>query len=498
MDIILQSFYIFFAFCLALYYTQKRPKNFPPGPQWVPIIGNSIQLRREARKLKGTHNVYQKWSKELNSPDVIGFRLGKQLVVVGLSVKAVKDIHMRSVFEGRPRNFFMKLRAFNTLAGITSAEGELWREHRSFAMKRLRSVGFGGDPMQEMMEKELLEFKAIIDKKMEEVGSVWPGEFLQKAVMNVLWTFVAGSEDKDILSDKMFHLLSLRLKAFDLSGGLLSDFPWLRFIAPEFSGYNVMVRFNEEIRSFLVRIIDDHHRNYSEDKANDDLIYAFIHEMKKQINEKETSTFTDTQLMIVILDLFIAGASSTSLTFNISLMTLVLRQDIQEQIHGEIQRAQEGFLKIAQHKDFPITEAYLLEVARFYNIAPIGGPRRALEDTDLCGFTIPKDTTVLIGLQSVHMDEKLWGDPEVFRPSRFLDESGKKLCNTENVIQFGEGRRQCLGFSLAKAFIFTFFTDIVRNYTLSLANGEKLPSQELDCGIMKRIEPYKVVFSKRK
>ncbi|XP_059622196.1 probable cytochrome P450 305a1 [Phlebotomus argentipes] len=472
-----------------IYFIQKRPKNFPPGPQWFPFVGNSIQFRRAIQKLKGSHNVYQKWSKELSNPDVLGLRLGRQLVVVGMSEKAVKEIHMSSVFDARPRNFFMKLRTFNTLAGITLAEGELWREHRSFAMKRLRSVGFGGDPMQEMIEKELLSFKENLDKKMEEVGSVWPEEFLQKAVMNVLWTFVAGSEDKDILSDKLFHLLHLRSKAFDFSGGLLSDFPWLRFIVPEYTGYNLMVRFNDEIQSFLQKIIDDHHRNYSEDKANDDLIYAFIHEMKKQRSEKHNSTFTDTQLMIIILDLFLAGASTTSLTCNLSLMTLVLYEDIQEQIYKEV--------KHTQHRDHPLTEAYLLEIARFYSIAPISGPRRALEDADLCGFTIPKDTTVLIGLQSVHMDEKLWGDPEVFRPSRFLDESGKKLCNTENVIQFGEGRRQCLGSSLAKAFLFTFFTGVVRDYRLSQAKGENLPCQELECGIFKSIKPYRAAFTRR-
>ncbi|XP_059622969.1 probable cytochrome P450 305a1 [Phlebotomus argentipes] len=474
------------------YWTQKRPKNFPPGPQWFPCVGNSVQLRKAAQKLKGAHNVYQKWSKELNSPDVIGFRLGQKYFIVAISQKAIKEVHTRAVFEGRPRNFFTSLRTFNTYAGIMIADGDLWREHRYFTLKRLKCVGFNDNPMQQKIEMELQNFKQLIDKRMQENGSMWPGDFLVVFVMNILWTFAAGSEYPIESSRQLFQLLNERTKAFDFSGGLLSDLPWLRFIAPEFTGYNLMVRFNKEIRSFLQKIIDDHHRNYSEDKANDDLIYAFIYEMRKGI-----SSFTDTQLMLIMLDLFLGGSHTTSVTLDLALMTLVLYEDIQKQIYEEVKQVPEVCLKISNHLQFPFTEAYLLEIARFYSIVPLSGPRRVLKDSDLCGFTIPKDTTVLIGLQSVHMDEKLWGDPEVFRPSRFLDESGKKLCNTENVMQFGEGRRLCLGISLAKAFLFSFFTGIVRNYKLSQIKGGKAPDETLIPGIFKTVKTYDITFTKR-
>ncbi|GAB0098920.1 hypothetical protein DMENIID0001_147280 [Sergentomyia squamirostris] len=89
---------------------QRRPYKFPPGPQWYPIVGNSVELRRVAKKLCGTQYVYEKWSKVYKSPDVIGFRLGNQYFIVALSASAIKELHTRAVFEGRPRNFFTKLR----------------------------------------------------------------------------------------------------------------------------------------------------------------------------------------------------------------------------------------------------------------------------------------------------------------------------------------------------------------------------------------------------
>uniref|UniRef100_A0A1B0C9Q4 Protein tweety homolog n=2 Tax=Lutzomyia longipalpis TaxID=7200 RepID=A0A1B0C9Q4_LUTLO len=308
--------------------------------QWYPFVGNSVQLRKTARKLGGTPQVYEMWSKEFNSPDVVGFSLGNKLFIVGLSYKAVFDIHNKQAFEGRPRNLFTKLRTFDTHAGIMIADGDLWREHRSFAMKRLKSLGFGCAAMQEMIENELVKFKEVVDREMAVEGCLWPGKFLATFVMNVLWKLVAGNEEIDghsIMSKELFRLLDERSKAFDFSGGLLSDFPWLRFILPEYSGFNLMCRFNVEIKSILQKIIDHHKRTYTPEKANDDFVYTFIHEMKKQEGNPK-STFTEIQLMITMVDFFFGGSHTTNITFDLALMTLALNEDIQEKLHTEIER----------------------------------------------------------------------------------------------------------------------------------------------------------------
>jgi methyl farnesoate epoxidase/farnesoate epoxidase len=39
------------------------------------------------------------------------------------------------------------------------------------------------------------------------------------------------------------------------------------------------------------------------------------------------------------------------------------------------------------------------------------------------------------------MDKKYWGDPEAFRPERFLDSNGK-FVKPERVIPFGFGKLQ--------------------------------------------------------
>lgn len=46
------------------------------------------------------------------------------------------------------------------------------------------------------------------------------------------------------------------------------------------------------------------------------------------------------------------------------------------------------------NKQLPFTCAYIQEVMRHRLVAPIGIPRKTVEDVKILGYTIPKDTSV--------------------------------------------------------------------------------------------------------
>lgn len=75
-------------------------------------------LRKLSKELKGQHKAFEHLCDRYNSP-VIGLKLGSELVIYARSYAIVKQIHSREEFDGRPDNFFLRLRTMGTRLGIT-------------------------------------------------------------------------------------------------------------------------------------------------------------------------------------------------------------------------------------------------------------------------------------------------------------------------------------------------------------------------------------------
>ena len=80
---------------------------------------------------------------------------------------------------------------------------------------------------------------------------------------------------------------------------------------------------------------------------------------------------------------------------------------------------------------------------RFSTITPTALFHSALANTTFRGYDIVKDSMIVANLYSVHFDPKTWGDPENFRPERFLSDDGKTVIRSEALIPFSVGKRQC-------------------------------------------------------
>ena len=90
----------------------------------------------------------------------------------------------------------------------------------------------------------------------------------------------------------------------------------------------------------------------------------------------------------------------------------------------------------------PYSDALMHELLRHSSIAPIGVPHKALKDVEFHGYRIPKDTMILGNVYAVHHDPRVYKNPEVFLPERFLGDEGKILKN-EAFFPFSTGKRGC-------------------------------------------------------
>ncbi|XP_051005214.1 vitamin D 25-hydroxylase [Acomys russatus] len=143
----------------------------------------------------------------------------------------------------------------------------------------------------------------------------------------------------------------------------------------------------------------------------------------------------------------------------------------------------------------PYTEAVLHEVLRFCNIVPLGIFHATSEDTVVRGYSIPKGTTVITNLYSVHFDEKYWKDPDMFCPERFLDSSGY-FTRKEALIPFSLGRRHCLGEQLARMEMFLFFASLLQQFHVHFPR-ELIPNLKPRLGMTLQPQSYLICAERR-
>lgn len=120
----------------------------------------------------------------------------------------------------------------------------------------------------------------------------------------------------------------------------------------------------------------------------------------------------------------------------------------------------------------PATKAVLEESLRLYPPAAFLS-RAAIADDVVCGREIKAGAVVTVSPFLLHRHRKLWKDPDLFDPNRFLGE------NRDNVdrfayIPFGAGPRVCIGMGFAIQEAMIVLAYITRAFHFDLAPGHKV------------------------
>lgn len=144
----------------------------------------------------------------------------------------------------------------------------------------------------------------------------------------------------------------------------------------------------------------------------------------------------------------------------------------------------------------PYTEAALREVMRLETLVPSSVPHRTMRDTTLAGYQIPKETMVQVGLFALHKDKDVWGDPENFRPERFL-EDGKLNLKKDFSLPFGAGRRLCAGETFARNTMFLCVAALLQNFNLKILNGVLPRLDDTKCGIARMSRDFWIKLESR-
>ncbi|XP_003254309.1 vitamin D 25-hydroxylase [Nomascus leucogenys] len=483
-------FLLLFALGVRQLLKQRRPMGFPPGPPGLPFIGNIYSLAASSE----LPHVYMRKQSQVYG-EIFSLDLGGISTVVLNGYDVVKEclVHQSEIFADRPcLPLFMKMTKMGGL--LNSRYGRGWVDHRRLAVNSFRYFGYG----QKSFESKILEeTKFFIDAIETYKGR--PFDFKQlitNAVSNVTNLIIFGErftyEDTDF--QHMIELFSENVElAASASVFLYNAFPWIGILP--FGKHQQLFRNAAVVYDFLSRLIEKASVN-RKPQLPQHFVDAYLDEMDQGKNDP-SSTFSKENLIFSVGELIIAGTETTTNVLRWAILFMALYPNIQGQVQKEIDliMGPNGKPSWDDKCKMPYTEAVLHEVLRFCNIVPLGIFHATSEDAVVRGYSIPKGTTVITNLYSVHFDEKYWRDPEVFHPERFLDSSGY-FAKKEALVPFSLGRRHCLGEQLARMEMFLFFTALLQRFHLHFPH-ELVPDLKPRLGMTLQPQPYLICAERR-
>ncbi|MFD9949005.1 cytochrome P450 [Nonomuraea sp. NPDC059023] len=147
-----------------------------------------------------------------------------------------------------------------------------------------------------------------------------------------------------------------------------------------------------------------------------------------------------------VLSMMLAAHHTTGVAISWTLYLLAAHPEVTERIRAELAEVPDvpGFADLSRLR---VLEMALKESMRRYPPGPYGA-RETTEHLTLGGYDLPAGTTVFVPIWAVHMNPRVWTDPERFDPDRFAPERMPERPRLA-YIPFGFGPRACEGASLA-------------------------------------------------
>ena len=482
---------------LFLYWIWIRNKHdHIPGPRQWPIVGNTFQIN--TRKV---HFTLENWTKEFG-PIFKCSIFGSDIIVLS-SPDLIRQAYASEEYfkncSDRPDTFLRKY----CLGGMLFLMdyGKSWRNARKAFRNALHIYGAGVAKFENTIQEEIVDF---IEKIRQTKGNDFdPAPLIERSGGNLVSILVVGEpmsdSDAKVAWDFAFILNEVLSPVVETS---LYNFPFLRFVPGKFR--RIYIELQRRTDALLNRYLRPYQATY-QPGIERGIVDAFI-KLQKETQEKGETWFNDKQMEGLICDVMIGALLSTVGALMSVFLTLVNNIPCQERIYKEITAV------IGKHRlpclddktKMPFTQAVIMESFRLSNFLPTPFPRNVKEDIEFGGYKIPKNTRILPNRWWVHQDPNVWGDPEIFRPERFLDADGN-LLPVEHKLQqawlfFGVGRRNCPGEVLSKSRMFLYVASFCQAFRILPPKESpliKLDSRNFISGLVARPPAFTCTIEER-
>ena len=404
--------------------------------------------------------------------NIFSIRLGTRLVVVLNGADAIREglVKRSAFFAGRPPLFSLQIVSGGGHGLAFVGYSRKWAALRKVCEKAVHNY-INGNVLHGKIEAESRRFVEYFRKQGGKPLDALRG--IHFATANVILCLLFDT-DFEYDNEDVLQILEDEAAFQDTMGlaNAVDFFPWLKHFTPS-STTKRLIGLATKLLNLIEKLYRSSKMRYKPGSVRclaDSLIETAAGEEEREGRDGEEigDGLTDKDLIHTLFDMFGAGFDTAALTIHWAAAYLIEYPEIQRRLHEELDRAlpRDRPPSIKDKHKLPFLQATIYELLRITSLLPESIPHSTTADVKIAGYTIPKDTIVFANLWSANHDSKVWKDPDVFNPGRFLDEEGHvlDLKLMPSFLPFATGRRKCLGESLAIMELVSFLGTLLQHF----------------------------------
>ncbi|XP_044452270.1 tyrosine N-monooxygenase [Triticum aestivum] len=479
----------------------------PPGPATLPIIGNMHQMVwNKPAVFRWIHRLL----KEMNT-HIMCLRLGATHVIVVTCPEIACEVLRKKdeVFASRPTTFASGTFSFGYKGSVLSPHGEQWKKMRRVLTSEI---------LTSSMEQKLNHLrKEEYDHLVRYINNTACHRMMPHAknivnVRHVAQHFCCNLIRRLVFGKRYFS----NLPASSTNGPGYED---EAHAAALFKALNHVYSFCvSDYIPALVGLDLDGHEEVSMDvmrtlnRLHDPIIWERIHErsstLEKGGEDKEVRDFLDVlvhlkdaegqpllslqEIRAQTAEMVLAAVDNPSNAVEWALAEMMNRPEIMQKATDELD-AVIGKDRLVQESDIPrlnYLKSCIREAFRIHPYHALNLPHVAMVDTTITGYTIPKDSHILLSRLGLGRNPKIWSEPIEFRPERHLNTVNVLLTEPGlRFISFSSGRRGCPGISLGTSITMMLFARMLQGFTWTKPAGVKTISLQESNASLALLEP---------
>ncbi|KAI8090417.1 cytochrome P450 [Thamnidium elegans] len=441
------------SYCVLLSGQKKQKfKEIPVPGSAYPYVGHMMSLG----EIPG--RTVAKWHDELGP--IIKLRMGVQNWFMISDPTLAHKVFVKKGAEtsSRPHNVFSHDHHSIGGMGISfSQPNGRWKVSRAAAISVLGPKRV--EAYMPLIQQESKELVNRLIESSESEGSVNPFVDLELNSMNIMFKSTFGRRFDSIQHPefvKLTQIIEATMKHCALENDLANFLPIVSVFDYFFGSQSEQKDFIKNERNpFFRRLVKE-----AEQAEGPNVVKSLV---------EDGFALTDDETMVLTSDLIIAGTDTVSVSLSWNIAILCRHPDVQYKIFAEIDNFIELNGRIPHFNErshLPYCISVMKECMRYRPVTPFGLPHTTHEDLYIDNYMIPKGSTIISSMDSLHKRADLYPNPETFIPERFMNNlktmqsaANGRLENRDHY-NFGWGRRMCPAIYLAETEIFSAFVQI--------------------------------------